>query len=228
MTPAAAFAQCLANGQWRIFAEVTTDRAGPKRFGQLLRAFMATKYPDFEVAVATGDPSGTAGDESETFFDILKLETGWNWKPAPTNDAEIRREALRGPLARMIDGAPGILVSADCKMIRKGLVSGFHYKFVKTSNGTQTHEEPAKNEHSHICEAVEYLVLGGGEYEVVHARRARQNSGENAVATGVGADPFDNSANVPPRQKFETAADIVAWRNRKHRSNRGRFAQMDD
>lgn len=217
LTPAAAFGQCLPNGQWRVFAEVTTDRAGIRRFGQALKTFMSTHYPDLVVGGAWGDPSGTAGDEGETAFDILKTETGWNWKPAPTNDAEIRREALRGPLARMIDGEPGILVSSTCGKIRKGLVSGFHYKFMASSNGAVTHDQPAKNSYSHVCEALEYLVLGGGEYDVVHQRDPKRRGQGPKIAAGVGADPLADERPTPRQGRFETAADIEAWRNRRGR-----------
>lgn len=217
LTPAAAFGQCLPNGQWRVFAELTTDRSGIRRFGQALKVFMATHYPNLTVGCAWGDPSGTAGDEGETAFDILKAETGWVWKPAPTNDAEIRREALRGPLARMIDGEPGFLVSSTCGTIRKGLVSGFHYRFIASSNGATTHEQPTKNSYSHVCEAVEYLVLGGGEYDVVHQRDPNRRAGGPKIADGVGADPLAEERPQRVGGRFETAADIQAWRNRRGR-----------
>lgn len=215
LTPAAAFGQLMPDGQWRVFAEVTTERAGIRRFGQALKNFMAAHYPAFAVSAAWGDPSGTAGDEGETAFDILKFETGWDWKPAPTNDAEIRREALRGPLARMIDGAPGILVSSSCGTIRKGLVSGFHYRYVASSNGAVTHEQPHKNSYSHVCEALEYLVLGGAEYDVIHQKDPARRGQGPKIAHGVGDDPFGEVPDTNAGGRFQTAADIEAWRTRR-------------
>ena len=87
--------------------------------------------------------------------------TGWRWRPAPTNSTEMRLEVVRNTLNRMVDGKPGIFISPRCKMLRKGFGGGYCRKFIKSSGGTQTHEEPAKNEYSHPHDALQYLLLGG-------------------------------------------------------------------
>lgn len=226
LTPAAVFAQRLPDGRWLWLSEVVTDRAGIKRFGQILKTYAATHYSGFEVAAGWGDPAGTAGDDDETAFDILRAETGWKWNPAPTNDFEIRCEAVRGPLGRMVDGVPGLLISPDMGFIRKGFVSGYYFKFVRTSNGAMVHEVPVKNQWSHPHEAGQYLMLGGGEYDVARSKQPRQKGAAPAVADGVGDDPFGGSQ--PARQTFSTAADIQAWRNRGSAPPRQRLAILDD
>jgi len=172
------------------------------------------RYPGFSIGGAWGDPSGTAGDEGETAFDILNAETGWGWKPAPTNDWELRQEAVRGPLDRMIDGEPGLLISPTIAKIRKGFVSGYHFKFVRTSNGAQMHEAPAKNDYSHPHEAGQYLNLGAGEYEIVHQKDPNRKNRGPRIAEGAGADPFGGEEPERRGGRFQTQADIDAWRNR--------------
>ena len=197
LTPAAVFGQRLPDGRWNVFAEVNTEHCGIKRFGELLAAFVATHYANFQIGVAWGDPAGTAGEEGETAFDILRNTTGWHWRPAPTNDPAIRQEAIIGTLNRMVDGKPGFQLSPACPVLRKGFVSGYHFKFVRSSNGALLHETPAKNGFSHPHDALQYLVLGGGEYEVVHNQAPRKNRNTSRVADGVGENPFGEDG---PRQ----------------------------
>lgn len=215
LTPAAIFGQRTATGQLRVFAEMTTEHCGPRRFAQHLSQFVATNYPGFTVGAAWGDPAGTAGEEGDTYFDILKAETGWKWNEAPTNDPEIRREAVIGPLNRLVEGEPGLIISPNCMKLRKGFASGYHFKFVKTSNGAQLHETPAKNDYSHPHDGLQYLALGSGEYDVVHQRDPNRPARTPRIAVGVGEDPFSSGQSAPVKPKFETQADIDAWRNRQ-------------
>lgn len=215
LTPAAVLGQRLPDGQWRVFAEMITDHCGPTRFAELLSAFVATHYPEFQVGGAWGDPAGTAGEEGETYFDILKAKTGWKWQVAPTNDPELRQEAVKGALNRMIDGRPGLVISPTCSKLRKGFASGYHFKFVRTSNGAQMHEQPAKNDYSHVHDATQYLFLGGGEYDVIHQKDPARRGQGPKIAHGVGDDPFGEVPDTNAGGRFQTAADIEAWRTRR-------------
>jgi hypothetical protein len=58
-------------------------------------------------------------------------------------------------------------------VLRKGFAGGYCRKFVKVSNDTQLHEQPAKNSFSHPHDALQYLLLGGGERNVVMQRMNR-------------------------------------------------------
>lgn len=232
LTPAAAIGQRLIDGRWRILDELVTDDCGVTRFGQLLSAFVARKYPEYKVGGAWLDPAGMArGADEDTAQDILRATTGWNWLPAPTNEFEIRREAVINPLNRMVDGEPGMQISPACVTIRKGMVGSYHFKFVRTSAGAQIHETPAKNRWSHPCEAVQYLVLGGGEYEVVHQKDPNRIKNKSKIAAGTGDDPFGEAPRQQAGGRFQTAADIRAWRERRTLPGRGsaRVAQgVDD
>lgn len=221
LTPAAILGQRLPDGQWRVFGEMTTDNCGPTRFAETLAAFVAAHYPEFTVGGAWGDPAGTAGEEGETYFDILRAKTGWKWKEAPTNDPEVRQEAVKGALNRMVDGRPGFVLSPACTKLRKGFASGYHFKFVRTSNGAAMHEQPAKNDFSHPHDALQYLMLGGGEYEVVHQKDPNRAKHQARVAAGVGDDPFGEPPKRQQGGRFQTGADIRAWRERRTLPSRG-------
>jgi hypothetical protein len=75
-------------------------------------------------------------------------------------------------MQRLIAGKPGLIVSKDCKMLRKSLAGGYHFKRVSVGSGQERFKDaPNKNEHSHIGDAFGYLLLGGGEH-----RRMTKNS----------------------------------------------------
>ena len=51
-------------------------------------------------------------------------------------------------------------------MQRKGFNGGYRYARVGGS-GNRFHEKPLKNEYSHPHDALQYLLLGGGEHYVI-------------------------------------------------------------
>jgi hypothetical protein len=168
LTPAAAFMQKQASGQWIIFDEITTEHLGVKRFGErLLHPKVTGKYKGFNF-VFWGDPSGSdeAQTDQSTCFQILSV-VGIPAGPVMTNDATVRRESMAGPLSRMIDGKPGLLVSPNCRMIRKGLAGGFYYKRLQVRGDERYQNKPFKNKYSHPVEAAEYGLLGAGEGKAV-------------------------------------------------------------
>jgi hypothetical protein len=192
LTPAGIFGQRLPDGRLVILDELCTEDCGLIRFSERAALFARNKYPDHVIGAGWFDPAGLARSttDEKTAKDILEQYTGWKWRPAPTNEWDLRREAVVSGLNRLVDGNPGLLVSPTCKMIRKGFVSGYHFKFVRNTGGTQVHEKPAKNNYSHPHEALQYLALGSGEYDVVfHGNVKRKRRGPR-IADGVGESPF--------------------------------------
>lgn len=180
LTPAAAIGQRTAVGQWRWRHELTTEHMGAKRFGELLQAFIHERLREYPIAAITGDPAGAGesqGDET-TAFQMLKV-SGIIAQPAHTNDPTIRRESIAVPLSRIIDGSPGFLVHPEMRVARKGFSGGYYYKRVQVVGDERFHDKPEKNFFSHIVEANEYGMLGGGEGKALirpnrdHARRHR-------------------------------------------------------
>jgi hypothetical protein len=172
LTPAAVVGQRYANGRWVILDEIVTFDMGLERFGNLLLSELNMKYPKAQILL-WGDPAGMARDAiyEVTAFDYLRT-LGLRAQPTPSNDFKVRREAAAAPMQRLIAGKPGLIVSKDCKMLRKSLAGGYHFKRVSVGSGQERFKDaPNKNEHSHIGDAFGYLLLGGGEH-----RRMTKNS----------------------------------------------------
>ncbi len=190
VSSAAVITQKLPDGRWLILDEFISDDAkGIKSFAEDLAIYVATTYPNHEVGGCWGDPSGENKTlEGNTPLALMKAGTGWDWKPAPTNDIDMRLESVRGALKRLVNGVPGLLLSPKAKTVRKGFTGGYHYK-VKT-DGTQTYEIPNKNRFSHPHDGVQYVFLGGGEGAVVLNKAKRDKSKGARLAKGMDTKVF--------------------------------------
>jgi hypothetical protein len=179
LTPAAVFGQRLPDGRWHIFDEFVCDNAGVIRLAEGLTAYVRATYPDNPIAAVFGDPAGNirSQNDEKTALEILREHTGWKVRPAPSNDWTMRREVAVAALNRMIDGKPGFLLSPKCPMLRKGFAGGYHYRAIRASiTGRQYDEKPQKNEYSHPHDALQYLLLGGGDADLVMNRVRRQRA----------------------------------------------------
>jgi len=165
LTPAATIGQRLPSGQWVIHKEIVTFDMGLERFGTQLLTELNAHYPNHQVLV-WGDPAGQARDAiyEVTAFEFLRT-LGLRAQPTASNDFKVRREASAAPMSRLINGKPGLLVNRDCKLLRKALGGGYHFKRIAVGAGQERFRDaPNKNEHSHIGDSFVYLMLGGGEY----------------------------------------------------------------
>lgn len=162
LTPAAAYTQMALNGQWRCLGELCGTDIGVVRFAEVLARDIQQRFPGAQCEFI-GDPAGGQRDADErTVFDILRAR-GIVARPAPSNEASLRREALGGALRRLVDGEPGFVVDPSASMIRKGLAGMFRYRRLQVAGGERYEDRVDKNEWSHPCEALEYALLGGGE-----------------------------------------------------------------
>lgn len=169
-TPAAVIGQCIA-GRWYILAELIGDNVGATTFAPTLKRHLQTKYPGYTYRF-WGDPAGGfKGQESEkTAFDIFKAN-GLDVRPADTgNRLRVRIEAVSDTLNRMVNGLPALLVSPNCPALSTAMGGGYVFKRKNVSGAPVYDEEPAKNEHSHVADALQYLLVGGGEARVMLGR----------------------------------------------------------
>ncbi len=158
LTPAAVFAQRLPLGRWQWIDELVTEDMGAVRFAELLKAKMLGDYSGFTFDI-WGDPSGDTRSQVDEVTPFLVLEAkGIPAKPAPTNDAMLRREAIAVPLSRIIDGKPGLMISPKCVVTRKGLAGGYHYRRVQVSGEERYQDKPFKNKYSHPCFLKDTLI----------------------------------------------------------------------
>tara|TARA_R110000822_G_scaffold262424_1_gene386810 strand:- start:914 stop:1882 length:969 start_codon:yes stop_codon:yes gene_type:complete len=189
LTPAAAIGQRLANGRWIILHEIVTEDMGLERFGTQLLAELNARYPKAQVLI-WGDPAGMQRDAiyEVTAFDYLRT-LGLRAQPTASNNFKVRREGAAAPMQRLINGKPGLIINTACKMIRKSLAGGYHFKRIAVGAGHERFKDsPNKNEHSHIGDAFGYLMLGGGE----HKRMTKNSLASNTlIVQTIATSDFD-------------------------------------
>jgi hypothetical protein len=162
LSPAAVFGQNLF-GRWLVIDEVVTSDMGAARFAELLNRHITTHYEGHDLSM-WGDPAGDhRAQTDETTPMQVMAANGLAVKPAPTNDPVLRVGAVEAPLNRMCDGKPGLLISPKCVVLRSGFISGYHYRRMNTNASEQYTDKPEKNRFSHIHDALQYMMLGGGE-----------------------------------------------------------------
>lgn len=165
--PGAAFGQRSINGQWRIRRELVAEDTGTQRFAAEIKRVLNTHFMGWPINGIWGDPAGgqrQGGDvDARTNFQLMGA-VGVEVTPAcATNDIAMRVEAFSAPMRRLIDGEPGILIHSDCKVLRKGCQGGYAYRRVKVVGEERYRDMPCKDRYSHIADAGQYLLLGGGE-----------------------------------------------------------------
>lgn len=166
--PSAIILQRLANGQRRILDELQAEQnVGPRRFGKMLAQLLHDRYPFLRPEQVRGicDPSAQYGADKaageQDWLQIVSAVAGIRIDPAPSNNLDIRREALKKPLSDSVEDAkPAILISSRCPTLISGLASGFRFRKLNVPGATKYAEEVEKNHYADICEAAEYACLG--------------------------------------------------------------------
>lgn len=186
-TPAAIFGQRLGDGRWRILHELCCFDVGADSFGRLFVKEVADHFAGAQIGNLWSDPAGEFGSDHDerSWVDIVTAAIGYRVKgsPVPGNNLTDRFAAVQGPLNRMVDGQPGILISPTCKMLRKGMNSAYRFKRIAQAGGHERfHDVPDKTPESHICEALQYLLCGGGEHVALKRRQQKRGSGKMIIA----------------------------------------------
>jgi len=181
LTPAALMGQHI-NGRWLILDELVADSdagMGAITFAPLLKRELASRFPGFRYSL-TGDPAGDqrAQSDERTPFMIFRA-AGLPILPASTNDFTVRKEAVESALNRLVNGYPGLLISPRCVRFRAAVEWGYRYAKLKTG-GDRYSEAPVKDEHSHVADAGQYLLLGGGEGRMLLTGSAARKAPVNA------------------------------------------------
>ena len=189
LTPAAALGQYMPNGRWHILEELPTFDMGLEKFGQrLLPLLQQMGVQRNSEVIVWGDPAGVAreGIWETTAFQYLQ-SIGLNARPAPSNDFKVRRDAVAAPMGRLIAGKPGFIINRKCNRLRKACAGGYYIERVQIGRGAEMFKDaPKKNDHSHVAEALQYLLLGGGEF-----RRIIRGAPSRAMQSAVAVHDFD-------------------------------------
>jgi len=164
LTPAAVIGQRIASGQWQILDELVTQDMGALRFAGELNKLLQQKYCGCELEIY-GDPAGEQRSQTDerTPFQIL-YANGINAWPAPTNDYTLRRESVAQNLSGLdMAGKPQLIIGPNCRQLRKGMAGGYKFRRMQVSGQERFQDKPDKGMYSHVCEALQYLMVGAGE-----------------------------------------------------------------
>lgn len=162
LEPSAVFAQKKPNGAWRVFDELVPEAIGTARFADALSSKMKSDFsPATEFKVFTKWTT-TNDEEAQAEYQILRGR-GIKIMPARTDDQTIRRDAVAGCLNRLVDREPAMLISPKCKITRKGMSGGYQFGRIQISGEERYHDKPMENRYKTICEAAQYMLIGGGE-----------------------------------------------------------------
>jgi hypothetical protein len=153
LTPAAVIGQQDPRGRALILGEAVSFDMGVQRFVRsVLKPLIYEKFPGAPILVVT-DPAGIqrAQTDERSAVDIIKAE-GLRVMPARTNSVSARINAVDDYLMRQVDGDPAFLMDPGCSHLKAAMMGGYRYK--PKGDG-----QIEKNSHSHVAEALQYLML---------------------------------------------------------------------
>jgi hypothetical protein len=102
--------------------------------------------------------------------------------PVKNNNVMARLEAVEHVLTGMEAGRARILISPACRVLVMAMDGG--YRFPKERPQPGEERKPVKDRHSDVVDALQYLLLGGGEG--LHMVTAGERTGRGTpVATRV-------------------------------------------
>lgn len=184
-TPAATWGQMIG-GRWYVLGEFYLEDVGADVFGPALKRELLRACPglDWQRVRIWGDPAGDFRGQSDdvTAYQIM-AKHGLTVRSASMGlRFGARKEAMDGVLARMVQGFPGFLVDAGCRMLIQGFGGGYKWRSVKGRDGEVLLDEPVKNKYSHPMDSLLYLLAGAGEVREV-------------VMGGTGPKPVDTRVN---------------------------------
>lgn len=163
LTPVALFGQLLPSGQLVILREIQLWNAGASKLAEqmevVMKAALSTGgFRGYRIHRSWGDPAGSTPAESDenTCFAVMAA-AGFPVQPGAVTFQE-RREATTNLLNRMAEGKPAIVIDQHgCPILAEGMMGG--YRYPETSDGRIKYA-PLKNDFSHSCNALEYLITG--------------------------------------------------------------------
>jgi len=175
LTPACVMGQLLPTGRLHVLRESCLDYGGIKQLvEQKVRALLANQFNGMALH-SWADPAGIQRSqvnvETGPIIELNRL--GIPTRPAPTNDFQVRREAVAAFLTRMIDGGPGILVDPSCERLIAGFDGGFHFSRVQVVGSDQLRDKPDKTIQSHPHDGLQYMCEGINAQEIADRNQQR-------------------------------------------------------
>lgn len=168
--PAAVLSKLSPMGQLRVHRECVEFNMGVPRFVDehliplLVNEFDWPNTP----AIIFGDPAGENPGEMSDIGPIPYLNSRGIMCVVPevlrgrNNSVDLRLNAVSELLRSNYKGVPDLLVSSKCEYLRNGFNGDYHYKQMRTMEGSTPKytDSPEKNEFSHVHDALQYLACG--------------------------------------------------------------------
>ncbi len=152
LTPAAVIGQSDPRGRALILADAVSFDMGVQRFVRtVLKPLIYEKFSSAPIMVIV-DPAGIqrAQTDERSAVDIIKAE-GLKVMPAKTNNPSARLGAVDDYLMRHVDGDSAFVMDPCCTALKSAMMGG--YRFHPKTGAIE------KNKHSHVAEALQYLML---------------------------------------------------------------------
>jgi hypothetical protein len=161
LTPACLIGQVSLQGQLRIYEEIQLFNAGAERLcEQLLVVLKDARYKGVRSWRCWADPAGQqrAQTDEKTMYQLLARH-GFECRPGAV-DWESRRQGVKQRFTRTVpeSGEPMVLIDQNaCPVLCEGLLGGYRYP---TATDGRLGIRPLKNQFSHLCDALQYLITG--------------------------------------------------------------------
>ena len=197
-SPAAVLMQRTSRGVWRVLDELVSEHGtGAVRFGKLLRQRLHDRFPHVSTVICYADPAcfyGADKDGTEkNWAEVVAATAAVTIRPAPTNDPQMRWDAVRRPLTESVDGGPSFQLSPRCTKLRVGFNSGYRFR-KRNMSDIRFDERADKNDFSHPHDALQYGIAGGGEFVEIRKRVGQQQRRIQAEPHVHDWDPFSGGA----------------------------------
>lgn len=176
-TPAAVIGGRTVTGRRVIYGEVVLadpsdprgrrllHGVGPKRFAEAIGDTLLPRFGRCNITIGWGDPAAFYGADREmgeySFMEIVGNHLKLPIQPAPSNEIDIRLEAVRGPMNRLnrYDGQRDLLINPSCRWIRRGFSGDYKWE-PRDPKQPAKRLKPQKSVSSHVMDALQYWCLG--------------------------------------------------------------------
>jgi hypothetical protein len=161
LSPAIILTYVGPTGQWNLFKEFTwEDATGIMDATEEMVVWCNMNLHAKCTFKDIGDPAGSQGRDSVKKTPAQYIQEKAKEYGKTINiikgiqTFKVRRESVAERLSKLINGEPALLIDHSCTMTIDGFDGGYAYPEIGNSGVFRT--EPAKNEYSHIHDAIQY------------------------------------------------------------------------
>lgn len=166
-----------AEGRLMTFAEAVESTGSVETFANnVLRPMLANHGFSINDLTLYCDPAGASrGEHSDMGGISIMRACGFDAQPParlPNNDIGIRTDSVRHFLTRIIGAKGALQIDPGCVQLIRSIGGGYVWGRRKIGAEYMDTDEPAKNNHSHIADAFQYLCCGvrfGGDLSKIRS-----------------------------------------------------------